>query len=73
MRFSRQEYWSGLPFPSAGDLPDPEIEQASPAWQVVLYHRAPLEALHLDGMLENTQNYRNGEQVGGYLFQSLMN
>ena len=26
MEFSRQEYWSGLPFPSPGDLPDPEIE-----------------------------------------------
>ena len=29
--FSRQEYWSGLPFPSPGDLPDPGIEPASPA------------------------------------------
>ena len=29
--FSRQEYWSGLPFPSAGDLPDPGIEPGSPA------------------------------------------
>ena len=29
MRFSRQEYWSGLPFPSPGDLPDPEIEAES--------------------------------------------
>ena len=29
MEFSRQEYWSGLPFPSPGDLPDPEIEPAS--------------------------------------------
>ena len=28
--FSRQEYWSGLPFPSPGDLPDPGIEPASP-------------------------------------------
>ena len=27
----RQEYWSGLPFPSPGDLPDPEIEPGSPA------------------------------------------
>ena len=27
----RQEYWSGLPFPSPGDLPDPGIEPASPA------------------------------------------
>ena len=31
MGFSRQEYWSGLPFPSPGDLPDPEIELGSPA------------------------------------------
>ena len=26
MEFSRQEYWSGLPFPSPGNLPDPEIK-----------------------------------------------
>ena len=31
MGFSRQEYWSGLPFPSPGDLPDPGTELASPA------------------------------------------
>ena len=31
MGFSRQEYWSGLPFPSPGDLPDPGIEPRSPA------------------------------------------
>ena len=30
MRFSRQEYWSGLPFPSPGDHPDPGIEPRSP-------------------------------------------
>ena len=29
--FPRQEYWSGLSFPSPGDLPDPRIEPASPA------------------------------------------
>ena len=33
MEFSRHEYWSGLPFPSAGDLPDPGIEPRSPALQ----------------------------------------
>ena len=33
MGFSRQEYWSGLSFPSPGDLPDPEIETGSPALQ----------------------------------------
>ena len=31
MGFSRQEYWSGLPFPSPGDLPDPGIEPRYPA------------------------------------------
>ena len=30
MRFSKQEYWSGLPFPSPGYLPDPGIECGSP-------------------------------------------
>ena len=34
IEFSRQEYQSGLPFPSLGDLPDPGIETASPALQV---------------------------------------
>ena len=33
MEFSRQEYWSGLPFPSPGDLPDPGIKPWSPALQ----------------------------------------
>ena len=34
MEFSRQEYWSGLPFPPPGDFPDPRIKPASPALQV---------------------------------------
>ena len=33
MGFSKQECWSGLPFPSPGDLPDPGIEPRSPALQ----------------------------------------
>ena len=33
MGFPRQEYWSSLPFPSPGDLPDPGIEPRSPALQ----------------------------------------
>ena len=33
MGFSRQEHWSGLPFPSPGDLPNPGIEPGSPALQ----------------------------------------
>ena len=34
MEFSRQEYWSGLPFPSPGDLPDSGIESGSPALHI---------------------------------------
>ena len=33
MEFSREEYWSGLPFPSPGNLHDPGIEPGSPALQ----------------------------------------
>ena len=33
MGFSKQEYWSGLPFPSPGDLPNPGIELGSSALQ----------------------------------------
>ena len=33
MKFSRPEYWSGLPFPSPGDLPNPGIVSRSPALQ----------------------------------------
>ena len=36
MRFSRQGYWSGLPFPSPGDLPNPGIEPGSPSLQADL-------------------------------------
>ena len=41
MGFSRQEYWSGLPCPPPGDIPDPGIEPASlmsPAGRQALYH-----------------------------------
>ena len=34
MGFSRQEYWSGLPIPSLGDLPNPGLEPRSPALRV---------------------------------------
>ena len=43
MGFSRQEYWSGLPFPSPGDLPDPGIEPGSPAFQADALTSEPLQ------------------------------
>ena len=42
MGFSRQEYWSGLPCPPPGDLPDPGIEPRSPALQVDSLPMSPL-------------------------------
>ena len=48
MRFPRQKYWSRLPFPSPGDLPDPGIEPMSPYISCIgrwtLYHCATQEA-----------------------------
>ena len=41
MEFSREEYWSGLPFPSPGDLPDPEIKPGSPTLQADALTSAP--------------------------------
>ena len=42
MEFSRQEYWSGLPFPSPEDLPDPRIKPGSPAlWADSLLSEPP--------------------------------
>ena len=50
MGFPRQEYWSGLPFPTREDLPDPGIKPMSPVsllhWQVGFFnHRDTWEAL----------------------------
>ena len=42
MEFSRQEYWSGLPFSSPGDLPDPGIEPGSPTLQADALPSEPL-------------------------------
>ena len=47
MGFSRQEYWSGLPFPSPGDLPHPGIEPRSPALQAdTLTSEPPGKPIH---------------------------
>ena len=42
-RFSRQEFWSGLPFPSPGDLPNPGIEPRSPALEADALTSEPYE------------------------------
>jgi len=70
MGFSRQEYWSGLPCPPPGDLPDPGIEPTSPALQVdslSLSHRESPKRDHRDYQTppfliknEETEAQRNG-------------
>ena len=58
MGFSRQEYWSGLPFPSPGDLPDPGIKPVSLASPVLagrfFTHWATWEASHKTVFLQIT-------------------
>ena len=49
MEFSRQECWSGLPFPSSGDLPNPGIQPRSPAFQADALPSEPLGKNGEDG------------------------
>ena len=46
MEFFRQEYWSGLPFPSPGDLTDPAIKPGSPALQADSLPSEPLSSVY---------------------------
>ena len=58
MGFSRQEYWSGLPFPSPGYLPDPGIEPGFPALEAdALTSEPPGKPLHVskDAMIQCTK------------------
>ena len=55
MGFSRQEYWSELPFPSPGDLPDPGIEHRSPVLQTDALTSEPLNFLMFKLVLEKAE------------------
>ena len=55
MRFPKQEYWSGLPFPSPGDLPNTRTEPTSPVLQV---DSLPLSHLESSAKTEGTDNNR---------------
>ena len=50
MGFSRQEYWSGLPFPSPGDLPDPGVQPGFPTLQADALPSEPSGKLHGKGI-----------------------
>ena len=53
MGFSRQEYWSGLPFPSPADLPDPGIKPGSPALQADALPSEPPKTLLMKLKMES--------------------
>ena len=55
MELSRQEYWSGLPFPPPGYLPDPEIEPRSPSLQAGFLPSEP------PGVLTSPQSYSKSD------------
>ena len=68
-RFPRQEYWSGLPFPSPGDLPNPGIKSRSPSLQAyALLSETPEKPLrilhqHLVGQNPLTGSLCNKEEL----------
>ena len=78
MRFSRQEYWSGLPVPSPADLPNPGIEPRSPVLQAdslptELWGKSIYKAkndIKYDGIYQNAI-YRNG-QHGFFQWQAVI-
>ena len=64
--FSRQEYWSGLPFPSLGNLIDPGIEPASPALQMDSFTTKPPERSpkHLIISIKASQQFMKYNKYG---------
>ena len=68
MEFSRQEYWSGLPFPSPGDLPNPGIEPRFPALQTdALLPELPGKPKYMVSFKEVSQF--GGKEYPGNLFK----
>ena len=62
VEFSRQEYWSELPFPSAGDLPDPGIKPRSPALEILYplsYKGSPINVIHHINRFKNKSHMFN--------------
>ena len=80
--FSRQEYWSGLPFPSPGDRPSPEIEPGSPElkadtllsepiWLFIVYYNHRNKFEYTQGFPLYTGNFKylvNGSNIRFFVF-----
>ena len=57
MKFSRQEHWSGFPFPSPGNLPEPGIEPRSPALQTDSWPSEPPGNYNLEKLIKKKKEY----------------
>ena len=68
MGFPRQEYWSGLPFPSPGTLPDPGIKTKSPAWQA---DSLPLSPHQRGNVIQLEETWKPLRDKRFYIFMSL--
>ena len=74
MEFSRKEYWSGLPFPTPEDLPDPGIEPASPmspALHADSLLTEPSGKLKITMIYSNLVNYTSVSRIKTFIFFSL--
>ena len=69
--FSRQEYWSGLPFPSPGDLSDPGIEPQSPALQADKTGACPLGSWSAEVLIHKGSAELLGACMEGCLWPGL--
>ena len=65
--FPRQEYWSGLLFPSLENLPDPGVELQSPAWQAFFTSKPPGKSLYLKWITNKDLLYSTWNSVQHYV------
>ena len=68
MGFSRQEYWSALPFPSPGDLLNPRIEAGSPALQAHALLSEPPGKPHSKSMKSHRKCSTNSRYFSNHMF-----
>ena len=66
MKYSRQEYWSNLPFPSLGDLPDPRIKLRSPALQADFLYCLSHQGSHQDSVLDRLPSSPSHSTLSNY-------
>ena len=64
MGFSRQDYWSGLPFPSPGDLPNPGIKPRSPTFQAGTLPSEPENIFFFNRCIDGSEVKASAWNVG---------